>query len=211
MKKCLTVIGFLLLVAALAVVAIALLMPWMNRWGATGEELVQSLPGDEIVAGASVETTRAIEIGSPAARVWPWLAQIGQGRGGWYSYDWLENLLGCDIHTLDHIEPALQTLQVGDEIRLGPQEGLPSYKVVLMEPGQALVLRSVNPQTGAEGETWGFYLLEKQSGLTRLVVRHRATPGIDATERIFNTVFQPISFVMERRMLKGIRERAEMN
>jgi hypothetical protein len=185
--------------------------PWHFHWGATGAEIQASLVGDETVSQAVSQTTRAIDIQAPAAAVWPWLVQMGQGRGGLYSYDFLENLAGCDIHTLDGIEPGLQNLAVGDTIKIGPQEGLPYYRVIILDPDKALVLRSINPVTSEPGETWGFYLEEKDSEHTRLIIRHRAPPGLNSTERIVNGVFEPISFVMEHRMLHGIRDRAEKN
>ncbi len=184
--------------------------PWHIRWGAADAETQMRLAGDEIVQGEVNQSTRAIDIHAPIGQVWPWLLQLGQGRGGLYSYDFLENLVGCDIHTLDTIDPALQELKVGDVIRIGKQAGLPYYHVARMEPEAALVLRSVDTDTGEEkNATWGFYLEEKSSTLTRLLIRHRDQPAQDSTARIVNAVFDPISFVMERRMLYGIRDHAE--
>lgn len=214
MKK--TIIG-VFGVIALAGVTGALLFkpiirPWYLRWGATENELAQPLPGDELVTGAGVvQATRAIDVRAPAGQVWPWLVQLGQGRGGMYSYEWLENLAGCDIKNLTHIDPALQNLQVGDKIMLGPQEGLPYYVVTLIDAPRALVLRSVNPTTGQPGSSWGFYLEEKGAGLTRLIIRHRDLAGQDATENTVNAIFEPISFVMEHRMLLTLRDNAERN
>lgn len=203
-------------VVVLAAIAAALLhqpviRPWYNRWGAVDAEVSASLPGDDLVTGSAVtQATRAIDVHAPASAAWPWLLQIGQGRGGMYSYDWLENLAGCDIHTLNVIVPELQNLKMGDTIRLGPQEGLPYYTVMLIEPEKALVLRSVDPKTLEPGETWGFYLIEQEGGPTRLVIRHRTPVSTNSTSRIVNGIFEPISFVMEHKMLHGIRDRAEM-
>jgi hypothetical protein len=184
--------------------------PWYLRWGASDAEVQMALPGDDVLAGSSVvQATRAVDVHAPASHVWPWLVQMGQGRGGLYSYDWLENLAGCDIHNLDTIDPGLQNLRVGDTIKLGPQQGLPYYVVILMDAPRALVLRSVNPATGQPGSTWGFYLLERGDGLTRLVIRHRDAPSQDSTEAAVNAVFEPISFVMEQRMLRTLRDNAE--
>ena len=213
MKVKKTIFGIVGAVAVIGIAGLALyqpvIRPWHSRWGATDEEVRMALPADEMVAGEAAQATRAITIHTPAAQIWPWLLQMGQGRGGLYSYDWLENLVGCDIHTLDTIVPALQDLKVGDPVRIGPQKGLPYYEVVLLEPEKALVLRSVDSNTGTMGETWGFYLLEQGTSLTRLVIRHRTPPSQDSTSRIVNAVFEPISFVMEQRMLSGIREHAE--
>ncbi len=207
------ILGLVGLVILAGVAGLALyrpvIQPWHSRWGATDAEVQMVLLGDDIVKGPVYQTTRAIDIHVPADRVWPWLVQIGQGRGGLFSYDWLENLVGCDIHTLDRIVPDLQNLKVGDTIKIGPQNGLPYYKVVMLEPLKALVLRSYNSSTGAPGETWGFYLQENTAGLTRLIIRHRSAPGQDATENTVNAIFDPITFVMERRMLYGLRSHAE--
>jgi hypothetical protein len=188
---------------------VPVIKPWQMRWGATDAEVQTGYPGDDIVSGMADQSTRAIDIHTPASQVWPWLLQLGQGRGGLYSYDFLENLVGCDIHTLDYVAPELQNLKVGDTIKLGPQKGLPYYAVVLIEPQQALVLQAINPETGEPGGTWGFYLDEKSSSLTRLVIRHRDIPSQDPTARVVNSIFEPISFVMEHRMLHGIRDHAE--
>lgn len=201
---------FLLALVSTSLLFQPVIRPWYNRWGASDAEVSASLPGDELVTGNAAHSTRAIDIAAPASAAWPWLLQIGQGRGGMYSYDWLENLAGCDIHTLNAIVPELQNLKVGDTIRLGPQEGLPYYTVVRIEPEKALVLRSVDPAMQEPGETWGFYLAEKAGGSTRLVIRHRSPISADSTSRIVNAVFEPISFVMEHKMLYGIRDRAEM-
>ena len=94
--------------------------PWHRRWGATDAEVSGSMPGDDLVEGANFQTTRAIDIDAPLEAVWPWLAQIGQGRGGFYSYDLLENLMGLDIHSADRILPEFQDLRVGDVIPIEP-------------------------------------------------------------------------------------------
>lgn len=203
-------LGIFAVVAVLGLLAYKpLIQPWHARWGATGAEAAAALPGDEVVSEATLETTRAIDIHAPAEKVWPWILQLGQGRGGLYSYDFLENLVGCNIHTLDHIVPELQNLKVGDIIRMGPQDGLPYYKVLRIDPGKAMVMQSVAPKTGVMGETWGFYLAEQGGGATRLVIRHRGILSVDSTERTVNAIFEPISFVMERKMLFGIRDHAE--
>ena len=104
----------LLLGAALYVVVAR---PRINHWGATDQEHRATWPGDHLVAQPSFVWTNAITIRAPAAQVWPWLVQLGQGRGGLYSYDWLENLIGCDVHSTDRILPPFQTpLQVGDRV-----------------------------------------------------------------------------------------------
>jgi hypothetical protein len=96
------------------VVAAAVLRAWQRRWGATDDEVNRTLPGDDLISHADLTATRAITIHTTAAQVWPWIAQLGQGRGGFYSYDFLENLVGCDIHSADRIVPEWQRIDIGD-------------------------------------------------------------------------------------------------
>jgi hypothetical protein len=182
--------------------------PWHIRWGATEAEIDQPLPGDEIVKHPRNWSTRAITIHAPAAVVWPWLLQIGQGRGGLYSYDWLENLAGCDIHTADRIIPEFQQLQVGDKVRLGP-DGYPFFAVAAIEPGRALVLGG-NPDPRAGNHSWVFFLDPIDETTTRLIVRSRGDyPPTVGNFVIWRVITEPLQFVMERKMLLGIKQRAD--
>ena len=108
---------------AAAVLTAPVLRGWYSRWGATPAEVSAPMPGDELVPQPKIASTRAITIGAPPRDVWPWLAQIGRGRGGFYSYDALENLVRCDIHSADRIIPRLQQLPPGDLILLAPAGG----------------------------------------------------------------------------------------
>ena len=127
-----------------------LLRSGYNRWGTRPDEFRQSLPGDELVPQPQMGYTRAITIAAPPQAVWPWLAQLGQGRGGLYSYDGLENLAGCNIHSTQRILPEHQNLQPGDLIRLGPK-GYPCFSVASVEPGRSLVLIGADPKTEIPG------------------------------------------------------------
>jgi hypothetical protein len=183
------------------------LRPWHVRWGATNAEVMLPLPGDTIVPRPRNWATRAITIDAPVAAVWPWLVQIGHGRGGLYSYDWLENLAGCDMHSANRIIPEFQYLEVGDVIRLGP-EGYPSYPVAAVEPGRALVLAGDDLDLGAH--SWTFVLEPVDDRTTRLIVRSRGDyPPTMANFAIWRLVTEPLHFVMERKMLLGIKQRAE--
>jgi hypothetical protein len=177
-------------------------------WGATDGETRVTLPGDELIPCADITATRAITIAAPPERVWPWIAQLGQGRGGFYSYDFLENLVGCDIHSADRIVPEWQGITVGDEVRLHPEVGL---QVVKLEPGHAMVIRG-GVQMGRVAPpydfTWAFVLRRQDDGWTRLLVRER----YEYTKRWSALLVEPvqlISFVMSERMLRGIRLRAQ--
>lgn len=177
-------------------------------WGATTHEVAEELPGDALVPEADVVATRAVDVAAPPSDVWPWVAQLGQGRGGFYSYDALENLVGCDIHSADHVEPAWQDVRVGDPFRLHPELAL---EVALVDPPHALVALgkapSVEEATMPFDFTWAFVLRPGPVG-TRLVVRERyacRAPWAAA-------VVEPASWVsllMTERMLRGIRDRAE--
>jgi len=198
-----------------------LLRAWRLRWGATDDEIQRTLPGDELVPNPQWSYTQAITIRVPPAEVWPWLAQMGQGRGGFYSYEWLENLVGCDIHNADRIIPEFQNLQVGDGVRLAPQ--MPGIPVAIIEPGRVIVLRGDTrigsvpvPTINASGDyfasTWGFYLDERDDGTTRLIARFRSDYNDTWKNRLmYGTIFvEPISCVMQRKMLLGIQQRAEI-
>jgi hypothetical protein len=190
-------------IAALALIGRSRLL----RWGATDEEIAAAQPGDDLIGDANVTATRAITIRRSPDVVWPWVAQLGQGRGGFYSYDFLENLVGCDIHSADRVVSEWQQIEVGDEVRLAPTAGL---RVATLEPGRALVLQGSLPiaRTPPFDSSWAFVLCEQPDGTTRLLSREQygyrrwwAPFVVEPT--------QAISFVMSRKMLLGIRDRAE--
>jgi hypothetical protein len=178
------------------------------RWGATDEELKVGLPGDELVGAADLTATRAVTVRAGADVVWPWIAQLGQGRGGFYSYDFLENLVGCDIHSAERVLDDWQSIGVGDAVHLHPEVRL---LVVVLEPGRALVLRGGVPigrTPSLYDFTWAFVLREGADGSTRLVVRERYRYSRRWAWLLVEPV-ELISFVMSRRMLRGIAARAQ--
>jgi len=191
-----------------------------NHFGATPAERRRPLPGDDRVPHPKHGYTRAITIDAPPERVWPWLVQIGQGRGGFYSYDTLENLVGCRIQSADRILPEHQHLSEGDLIRSNPED-YPSWRVVDVDPPHHLVLMVTDPETGEvppvfdtvplEGyvaSTWQWLLEPAGEGArTRLIVRQRLT--YSPSQSLLWHVVEPFNFVMERRMLKGLKARAE--
>ncbi|MCP9619272.1 SRPBCC family protein [Nocardia otitidiscaviarum] len=173
------------------------------HWGATAAEVERALPGDELAPRADVVATRAIRIAAPPAAVWPWLVQMGPGRGGAYTYDWIENLLGLDMHSADRILPEFQEISVGEVIALGLSG--PRMRVEVVDIGRALVFASKD-----RSWVWAFALVPDGAG-TRLVSRNRISrPGSTALGRFaYRLVMEPGSLVMERKMLLGIKERAE--
>lgn len=191
-----------------AAVAVPLVRARLLRWGATPQEVAARLPGDDLVADAHLTATRAIAIDAPADDVWPWVAQLGQGRGGFYSYDSLENLVGCDIHSADRIVDAWQEVAVGDEVRLHPGAGL---AVAEVEAGRSLVLRGAVAMTDAPPPydfTWAFVVHDGPAGTSRLVVRERYGYTQARTALLVEPV-AVVSWFMTQRMLRGIRQRAE--
>jgi hypothetical protein len=178
------------------------------RWGATGPETRGPLPGDDLAPRADLTATRAITVRAPAGQVWPWIAQLGQGRGGLYSYDVLENVVGCDMHSTDRIVPEWQDAAVGGKVRLHPDIAL---DVAAVEPGRSLVLRGGVPMGSTPPPydfTWAFVLRERPDGTSRLLVRERYA----YTRRWAALLVEPVeavSFVMSQKMLRGIRDRAE--
>jgi hypothetical protein len=166
------------------------------------------LPGDDLIPNADMIATRAITIRAGAEHVWPWIAQLGQGRGGFYSYDRLENLVGCNIHSSDRILLELQDIKVGDEIRLAPQVGL---LVAFVEQGRSLVLRGGIPmgkRAAPYDFPWAFALREEPGETTRLLVRERYV-YTRAWARLIVEPTELLSFAMSQKMLRGIRDRAE--
>ena len=193
------------------VVLSPLLRPWYRKWGAQEAELQTPLPGDERVPEPRLETTRAVTVQAPPEQIWPWLAQLGQSRGGWYSYERLENLAGCDIHNADQILPKYQDLSPGDRLRLGP-EGYPFFTAVEVDPGRSLVLMSGPQPADDEDVAWGWvFVLEPVDGdTTRLIARNRVEyPPTFGNRLMWRGFVHPVAFVMERRMLHTLRERAE--
>jgi hypothetical protein len=196
--------------------------PWHRRWGAEQAELQVFWPGDDLIPRPQINATHAIIIQAPPERVWPWLVQIGQGRGGFYSYEQIENAMGLRMENADRILPEWQNLQVGDAVPLAP-DGAMDVPVVILEPQAALVLHSdsrLPSPSGKGGPTlppgqflavsWGFYLDALDGGATRLVERFRLDYTLTAANELMYKLFlEPGAFVMERKMLMGIKQRAE--
>jgi hypothetical protein len=197
-----------LLTSMTVVAAAAVLRRRQLRWGATDTEITEPRAGDELVAEPDLTATRAVTIHAGVDDVWPWIVQLGQGRGGFYSYDSLENLVGCDIHSALQINPDWQHLDVGDAVRLAPELAL---KVVVAKPPRTLVLQGgVLPGTtiAPYDFTWTFDLSPVSAATTRLVVRERYA-YTRWWARLMVEPLTVVSFLMSRRMLHGIRDRAE--
>jgi hypothetical protein len=205
----------LILAAILLLVGIAynsIILPWQLRWGATDAEVAATLPGDEYIPNPDGPVTnRAITIHASAAEIWPWLVQIGADKGGLYSYEWIEAMINCPITNADRIHPEWQNLAPGDPVKLCPGDfGPPAYTVIELIPERAMIIGHP-PQTEVERlsgiawvDTWALVLEPVDENTTRLIMRTRNAIRLSWIDWI-----EPGVFIMQRGMLRGIRQRAE--
>jgi len=199
--------GAVLGVAAVAVSAqvatYGLWRRWCLGWGATDDEMAAVLPGDELLTDPGVVTTRVVSIHAQPGSIWPWLVQMGPGRAGAYTYDWIENLFGLNMHSADAIIPEYQHIAIGDAWRLGSRG--PVLRVARLEPERALIVRS------DDGNWVWQFVLEPHADLTRLISRNRIATGRASplSRALSRYLMEPGSLVMERKMLVGIKARAE--
>jgi hypothetical protein len=198
-----------MILTLLVILAVAILywIPvrwWMSRWGATPTDLTRVMSGTALLANYTYSGTMAVVIDAPPKHVWPWLVQIGYQRGGLYSYDWLDRLFGyLDRASATRILPEFQQLAVGDRIPLGVG---PSWPVAVVEPPRALVLDMRN--MGGIDWVWEFGLYPIDEKRTRLVSRSRVSART-IWARMLTYAIEPAGFLMTRRMLLGIKQRAE--
>jgi hypothetical protein len=205
-----TMLGIFLV---LILVYATLLYPWVTNWGATTAEQTIELPGDALHPNADIQVTRAITIDAPPEEVWRWVIQVGQDRAGFYSYDWLENLSGADIHSSDRIVPEWQRPRVGDIVPLVRMDYLGGRiewsraHIALIDPNRSLVVFGFA----------SFELIPAEGNTTRLLVRDwQGTTDAPLIQRValrvYNFAFwDPAHFVMQRQMMRGIKARAEGN
>jgi len=197
--------------ALVTAVYLLFLWPWMRNWGAADAETEAVLPGDDIVSRANLRSTKGVTIQAPPEAIYPWLLQIGVDRGGMYSYDWLENLFGLNVHTTDQIVPAYQEVQVGDFWRFTPQD-------FVLNPGPGLYVKQLVENEavllcfGMEGkpeesciDSWQFVLRPQSDGSTRLLLRSNVAMKPELPIKL--TYF--VQFLMERKMLLTLRGQAE--
>ena len=203
-----------------------LLLPFLRdyrtRWGTTEEEATADLPGDELVLNPKLRMTWGITINAPIEDVWPWVVQIGQGRGGFYTYQFLENIAGCEIYNADRILPEHQHIPLDAGVSLA--SGMPPMSVALHEEGHYFFLHTCMDMTTMEvfdpkqdsypekvmNLGWGFYLQEIGENQTRFLSRWLTDYAPALINKIAINIFlEPIGFVMGRKMLIGTKQRAE--
>jgi hypothetical protein len=177
---------------------------WMSRWGTTPSDRSRVMAGDGLLVDPTCSYTMAVIVNAPPEDTWPWLVQMGYQRGGLYSYDWLDRLFGyLDRPSATSILPEFQHLAVGDEIPLGRG---PNWPVAVVEPRRALVLDMRN-MSGFDW-VWQFGLYTVDEKRTRLVSRSRVRTKT-VWPRLFTYAIEPAGFLMTRRMLLGLKARAE--
>jgi hypothetical protein len=177
--------------------------PRVLDWHATPDEATRDMPGDDLLADATLQTTRAITVHAPPSAIWPWLLQMGpRPRGGIYTYDWIERRLGIDIENSDRIMPEFQHLEPGE--MMGENEKGAGIRVVDVQNERAIVLQWI-----PAGSTWTFALYPQHDGATRLISRNRIRPANALAWAGMVGFMEPGSLVMERKMLMGIKQRAE--
>jgi hypothetical protein len=177
---------------------------WMNRWGTTPSDLTRVMAGDALLENPMYSGTMAVIVNAEPEHIWPWLVQIGYRRGGLYSYDWLDRMFGfLDRPSATRILPEFQNLAVGDRIPMG--QG-PSWPVAAIDPNRALVLdmRNVSPFDWV----WQFGLYRVGENRTQLVSRSCVRTR-SALARLATYLIEPAGFIMTRRMLLGLKQRAE--
>ena len=177
---------------------------WMSRWGTTPSDLTRVMAGDALLVNPEYSGTMAVVVNAAPEHIWPWLVQIGYQRGGLYSYDWLDRLFGyLDRPSATRILPEFQNLAIGDRIPVGRG---PSWPVAVLEPNRALVLDMRN--LGGFDWVWQFGLYTVDEKRTQLVSRSRVrTRSVWA--RLATYAIEPAGFLMTRRMLLGLKQRAE--
>jgi hypothetical protein len=194
----------LLVILAIAALYWFPIRRWMGHWGADPSDLTRVMAGDALLVDPTYSGTMSVIVDAPAENIWPWLVQIGYQRGGLYSYDWLDRLFGyLDRPSARHILPMFQHLAVGDVIPVGRG---PSWPVAIVEPSRALVLDMRN--IGGFDWVWQFGLYAVDDKRTRLVSRSRVRTKI-VWARLLTYAIEPAGFLMTRRMLLGIKQRAE--
>jgi hypothetical protein len=177
---------------------------WMNQWGAASSDLARVMAGDSFLVDPTYSGTMAVTVNATPEHIWPWLVQIGYRRGGLYSYDWLDRLFGyLDRPSATRVLPQFQHLAVGDRIPLGRG---PSWPVAVVEPNRALVLDMRN-MAGLDW-VWQFGLYPIDETRTRLISRSRVRAQ-PLWARLLTHAIEPAGFLMTRRMLLGLKQRAE--
>ncbi len=209
----------LLIITVLLFAYVFAVRPWHTAWGATHVDRVVRLPGDEFSKRAYHSITHAVNIQAPPEAVWPWIVQIGQDRSGFYSYRFLENLVGCQMPQVHTIVPEWQNRATGDTVWFATPTsygGRARMVATIVEPNRSLTLATPEDwkrfQSGDEGldTTWTFALVPKPGGATRLIARLRSVAYPSFATRIVNYVFwEPAHFIMERKMLLTIKHLAE--
>lgn len=209
----------IVVIAAFLLLYVAALRPWHQQWGTIGAEATEALPGDNLIPAAVGKVTHAITISAPPDKIWPWLMQIGQDRSGFYSYTRLENLIGCEMPEVHQLRSQWPPRTLGETVWFGTPKrfnGQARMIAAIVDAPHSFVMVSANDwqqissgSRGTEG-SWAFILIPTDATHTRLIARMRSGPPKTLSARIIGTTFwDPMHFVMERKMLETIKNLAE--
>ena len=211
-------IKLLAIVAVTFGVYLYLVRPWFLQWGATDSEIRQAWPGDDLAPSPAYVATRAVTIQAPAELVWRWVVQVGQDRAGFYSYTWLENLFRADMHNATYVHEEWQKRNIGDTVWLARKDryhAAARQTVALVTPNRAMVLvtpadyENISAGGSAHG-SWAFIIVPVEPRVSRLILRSRAGPTANIWQKAFAyLLFDPAHFIMERKMMLGIKRRSE--
>jgi hypothetical protein len=201
------------------VVYVVVLRPWHLHWGTTVAENTEILPGDDLVAAAVGQVTRAVTVDAPPEKIWPWIMQIGQDRSGFYSYTPLENMIGADMPKVHTLRADWKPRTVGETVWFATPkrfEGQGKMIAAIVDAPRAFVMmmpadwEKLSSGGQGNGGSWGFVLMPIDAGHTRLIARLRSGPPPNLRARLAGSLFwEPAHFVMERRMLLTIKRLAE--
>lgn len=194
------VLAFIVLIGVMLIIYVLLIRPWQLRWGATDEEVMRPMPGDELVLDPTFNATRAVTVKARPEQIWPWLVQIGYGRAGWYSYDLIDNF---GKRSSERIIPGLQHIEVGDEVPISPWISL---KVSSFEINRFMVWVS-QPDPPDDPWTWGLYPIDEDH--TRLITRLRSRYKWKFPDIVINLGVDVFDISFMRMCMLGIKQRAE--
>lgn len=185
---------------------------WLSNWGANEAERTRQWAGDQLVARTSDVATRGIDIGAPAATVWQWIVQLGVGRAGFYSYELLERMAGISVVNLESVEPAMQSLRVGDKVWL--HQNVPPIEVSLLEPERHICFGPPTSSTDDSGadtprRSWSLYVEPVTATSSRLVLRSCVEPARRRLDKLARAIEAPLDFTMEQRMLRTVKRLSE--
>jgi hypothetical protein len=188
------------IIAAILIIYLLIIRPWHLKWGATGNEVKRSLPGDDLVNKPDFNATRGISIAAAPDEIWKWIVQIGSKRAGWYSIDWMDN--GGTPSTFE-ILPEFQIIEIGQFIPFTPDQ---KNGMWINDFKQYEYILWIDKESSA---SWLWYIYINETGQTRLITRLRTKYAWNSIWIIYYLIYDFGDIVMMKKCMKGIKQRAE--